>query len=109
MSAPDFALSENIEVLIQECFSLHGKHLQVNGGQAEPVDTQQIKKLAKEASKRLQSLLADLLLYRHAEKTNSNRHQGFGWSTDIIRDRFTSSVQKELEGIYAALRHDDTR
>jgi hypothetical protein len=108
MSSPDFALSANIELLIQECFSLHRKHLQVSGAEAEPVDAQQVKQLAKEASRRLQAFLVDLLLYRHAEKTNSNRHQGFGWSTDIIRDRFTSRVQKELEGIYAALRHDDT-
>lgn len=106
---PDFALGENIESLIQECFLLHDKHVCVGGGDAHPVDPNRVKKLAKEASQRLQGFLAELLVFRHTEKTNSNRHQGFGWSTDIIRDRFTASVQKELEGIYASLMHGDTR
>jgi hypothetical protein len=109
MAVPDFALGANIESLIQECFLLHDKHVCVGGGDARPVDPIRINKLAAEASRRLQDMLADLLMFRHTEKTNSNRHQGFGWSTDIIRDRFTASVQKELEGIYASLMHDDTR
>jgi hypothetical protein len=109
MSVPDFALATNIESLIQECFLLHDKHICVGGGDAHPVDPKRVKTLAKEASQRLQVMLADLLIFRHTEKTNSNRHQGFGWSTDIIRDRFTASVQKELEVIYETLMHDDTR
>jgi hypothetical protein len=108
MTASNFALSANMEALIQECFVLHDKHAQVGGGKTSPVDPAKVKMLAKEASQRLQGTLVDLLTYRHAEKTNSNRHQGFGWSTDIISERFTASVQKELEKIYEELKHGDT-
>jgi hypothetical protein len=99
-----FDVRKDIEALVQECLALHEKHLELSGDEHYSSRKSEIRTLAKESSTKLQGTLHDLLTYRHAEKTMSNRHQGFGWSSEIIRERFTACVQKEVESIYAKLR-----
>jgi len=99
-----FDVRKDIEALVQECLALHEKHLELSGDEHHGSRKAEVKSMAKESSAKLQGILLDLLTYRHAEKTMSNRHQGFGWSSEIIRERFTACVQKEVEGIYAKLK-----
>ena len=99
-----FDVRKGIETLVQECLAVHEKHVELSGGEHHGSRRAEVKALAKESSAKLQGVLLDLLTYRHAEKTLSNRHQGFGWSSEIIRERFTACVQKEVESIYAKLR-----
>ena len=104
-----FNLCRDVEALVQECLDLHEKHMVLKGCDKSKHSKTLLHELAKQSSAALQQQLSDLLTYRHSEKTLSNRHQGFGWSSEIIRQRFTAGVQKEVEGIYAEiLKHRDT-
>jgi hypothetical protein len=95
-----FELEKDIYALVQECLSLHKKHLELSGTVFE-IDEEKLKSHCAQSSSRLRIYLVELMEYRHVEETTSNRHKGFGWSTEVIQERFTARVQKYVEDIYA--------
>ena len=95
-----FDLEKDIYALVQECLSLHKKHLELEGIAFE-TDEAKLKVHCAHASTQLRLYLVQLLEYRHEEETTSKRHNGFGWSTEVIQERFTARVQKHVEDIYA--------
>jgi hypothetical protein len=97
-----FELEKDMYALVQECLSLHKKHLEL-GGTAFESDDSKLRLLCAQSCTQLREYLVELLEYRHAEETTSKRHNGFGWSTEVIQERFTARVQRHVEDIYSSL------
>lgn len=103
-SAMGFHLEDDMVRLIQECFVKHDKHLVLaEGGGAKPPEEKEIRRKVRKSCKRLQRMLQELLEFKHAEQTSSDRHQGYGWSSEIVRERFAAAINAEIELTYKAL------
>jgi hypothetical protein len=100
-----FHLEDDMVKLIQECFVKHDKHLVLadSGGAKSVPGEKEIRRKVKKSCKRLQRMLQELLEFKHAEQTSSDRHQGYGWSSEIIRERFCAAINAEIELTYKAL------
>lgn len=96
---PDFDILACISVFIKESQRIKHLHANVSGSQTEKcLDKEERHKISKKIMKSMQKKLIKLLTYRHdTPMENSRRHQGFGWSTEVVDKKFRDKVRQLIQ------------
>lgn len=96
---PDFDILSCLSEFIKESQRIKHLHANVSGSQPEKyLDKEQRYKLGNKVMRSMQKKLLKLLHYRHdAPMENSRRHQGFGWSTEVVDKKFRDKVRQLIQ------------
>jgi len=96
---PDFDILSCLSEFIKESQRIKHLHANVSGSQAEKyLDKDQRHKVGKKVMRSMQKNLLKLLTYRHdTPMENSRRHQGFGWSTEVVDKKFRDKVRQLIQ------------
>jgi len=98
--APDFELEKCLISYTREFDRIRKLHADISGTHVKERSKEEQKEKCKEVCETMRTTLIALLRYRHDESMeNSHRHQGLGWSAEVVGVKFRDKAKEVLKEI----------